>query len=138
MEAAVPQRSKPASPRRERGPRVPDNLQIVEDVIVPEQVAACPEAWRHIGDEVTELLDYEPARFFKRHIVRRKYVRRDHPFAAPVIAELNTLQERCIAAPGLLAAVVVGKFCDHLPLYRQERIFATRHDVHIPRQRVAR
>ena len=47
------------------------------------------------------------------------------------------MQERCIAAPGLIAAIVVGKFCDHLPLYRQEKIFATRHDVHIPRQTLA-
>ena len=67
-----------------------------------------------------------------------KYVRKDHPFAAPIIARLDTLRDRCIAAPGLLAAVIVGKYCDHLPLYRQEEIFATRHDVHIPRQRVTR
>jgi len=140
VEAAVPQRSAEASAphsRKKREPRTPDNLRIVEERIVPEPVKSNPDAWRLIGEERTELLDYQPAEFFKRHIVREKYVRKDHPFAAPIIARLDTMQERCIAAPGLVAAVVVGKFCDHLPLYRQEKIFATRHDVHIPRQTLA-
>ena len=39
---------------------------------------------------------------------------------------------------GLLAAVIVGKYRDHLPLYRQEQIYATRHRVRLPRQCVAR
>jgi len=127
----------PSPPRERRGPRVPDHLEVVEEIIEPELVKASPEAWRCIGEEVTEQLDYEPARFFKRRIVRRKYVRREQPFAAPIIAELQTLQERCIAAPGLIAAIIVGKYCDHLPLYRQEQIFATRHGVKIPRQTMA-
>jgi transposase len=136
--AEAPRRSTTASPPRERrGPRVPDHLPIVEEVVVPEPVKACPDAWRCIGEEVTEQLDYEPAHFFKRRIVRRKYARRDHPYAAPILAPLDTLQERCIAAPGLIAAVIVGKYCDHLPLYRQEQIFATRHGVQIPRQTLA-
>ena len=137
VEAEAPRRSTAASPPRERGPRVPAHLPVVEEVIDPEPVKACPEAWRCIGEEVTEQIDYEPARFFKRRIVRRKYARRDHPFAAPIIAPLHTLQDRCIATPGLIAAIVVAKFCDHLPLYRQEQIFATRHGVEIPRQTMA-
>jgi transposase len=135
--AEAPRRSTAPSPPRERGPRIPEHLPIVEEVIVPEPVKACPDAWRCIGEEVTEQLDYEPAHFFKRRIVRRKYARKDHPFAAPILAPLDTLQARCIAAPGLIAAVIVGKYCDHLPLYRQERIFATRHGVQIPRQTMA-
>ena len=135
--AEAPRRSTVPSPPRERGPRVPAHLPVVEEVIDPEPVRACPEAWRCIGEEVTEQLDYEPAHFFKRRIVRRKYARRDHPFAAPILAPLGTLQDRCIAAPGLIAAIVVGKYVDHLPLYRQEQIFATRHGVAIPRQTMA-
>jgi transposase len=133
-----PRRSTPASPPRDRGPRWPADLPVVEEVIDPEPVKGCPEAWRQIGEEVTELLDYEPARFFKRRIVRRKFVQREHPFAAPIIGKLHTLQDRCIAAPGLLAAIITGKYCDHLPLYRQQGIFATRHAICLPRQRVAR
>jgi transposase len=140
VEAEAPRRSTAASPppsEKRRGPRVPEHLPLIEEVIDPEPVKACPDAWRCIGEEVTEQLDYEPARFFKRRIVRRKYARKDHPFAAPLIAPLRTLQDRCIAAPGLIAAVIVGKFCDHLPLYRQQQIFATRHGAEIPRQTLA-
>ncbi len=48
------------------------------------------------------------------------------------------LLERGVAAPGLIAAIIVGKYCDHLPLYRQESIFKTRHNVQLPRQSLAR
>jgi transposase len=44
---------------------------------------------------------------------------------------------RRIAAPGLIATAIVAKYCDHLPCYRQEQIFATRHGVNIPRQTLA-
>jgi transposase len=132
--AEAPRRSTGQSPPRERGPRLPEHLPVVEEVIDPEPVKACPEAWRCIGEEVTEQLDFKPAEFFKRRLVRRKYVRREQPFAAPIIAPLCTLQDRCLAAPGLIAAIIVSKYCDHLPLYRQEQIFATRHGVKLPRQ----
>nr|WP_206171080.1 IS66 family transposase [Phragmitibacter flavus] len=124
--------------RSRREPRVPQNLPAEEEVIDPVEVTAEPEQWRQIGEEVTEQLDYQPAKFFRRRLIRRKYVRRDAPLLPPVIAPLNTLQERSIAAPGLLAQIIVGKYCDHLPLYRQEQIFARRHGVHIPRQSMAR
>lgn len=54
------------------------------------------------------------------------------------IAALNTLQKRSLAAPGLLAQIIVAKYCDHLPLYRQEQIYATRNGIVIPRQSTAR
>ena len=110
----APRRSMEASPpRRERKPRVPAQLPVVEEVIDPEPVKACPEVWRRIGEEVTGQIDYEPARFLRRRIVRPTYVRRDNPFAAPITAPLHTLQDRCIAAPGLLAQIITAKYCDH-------------------------
>ena len=50
----------------------------------------------------------------------------------------TSLLERSLPAPGLLAHILVSKYCDHLPLYRQERIYATRHGVELPRQTMAR
>jgi len=135
--AEAPQRSKDRLPPRSRGPRLPEHLPVVEEIIDPEPVKACREAWRCMGEEVTEQLDFEPARFFKRRLIRRKYVRRDQPFLAPMIAPLYTLQDRCLAAPGLVAALIVGKYVDHVPLYRWERIFETRHQVWLPRQTMA-
>lgn len=124
---------------KERLQRLPADLPVVEEIIEPKEVQQDPHPWRFIGVEVSEQLDYQPARFFRHRLVRNKYVRRDDKQAAPIIAELpQGLQERCIAAPGLLAQIIVGKYCDHLPLYRQESIFASRHDVHLPRQTMAR
>ncbi len=112
---------------------------MVEQIIEPPEVAAAPHQWRFIGAEVSEQLDYEPARFFRRLLVRRKYVQREDPLRPPVIAPLPpVLQERGLPAPGLLAAIIVGKYCDHLPLYRQEAVFASRHRVELPRATLAR
>src|SRR5512136_1122679 len=110
--AEEPRRSTVPSPPRERQPRLPEHLPVIEEVIDPAPVRACPEQWRCIGEEVSEQLDYEPARFLCRRLVRRKYVRRGDMDAVPVIAPLpESLQERCLAAPGLLAQILVGKYC---------------------------
>ncbi len=141
LEAELEKPSAPDRLPKERGPReprLPEHLPAVETIVDPDEVKADPAAWRCMGEEITEQLDYEPARFLRRRLIRRKYVRRDHPFQAPVIAPLHLLQERCVAAPGLLAAIIVGKYCDHLPLYRQEQIWRTRHHLDIPRQTMVR
>jgi transposase len=138
--APVPPEKKPApSPARKRVLRLPGNLPVVEEVIDPEPVKAQPEQWRCIGQEVSEQLDYEPGRFLKRRVVRRKYVHKTNPDCAPIIAALpERLLDRSLPAPGLLAHIVVGKYCDHLPLYRQEQIYQQRHGINLPRQSLAR
>jgi transposase len=138
--AVVPPEKEPSrSSRKERVPRLPENLPVVEEVIDPEPVKAQPEQWRCIGQEVSEQLDYEPGRFLRRRVVRRKYVHRTNPDYAPVIAALpERLLDRSLPAPGLLAHIVVGKYCDHLPLYRQEQIYQQRHGVNLPRQSLTR
>ena len=59
-------RAKPA-----RRPRLPAHLPVIEEVIDPGPVKADPQAWRCIGQEVTEQLDYTPGKFFRRHLIRR-------------------------------------------------------------------
>ena len=133
-----PEYSSPRA-RREHTPRLPENLPVVEEVLEPELVKSKPEAWRCIGQEVSEQLDYEPARFLRRRTIRRKYVHRTDPDRAPLIAPLpERLQDRSLAAPGLLAHILVSKYCDHLPLYRQEQIYRRRHQVALPRQTLSR
>jgi transposase len=135
----TPEKERSQSSRKERVARVPENLPVVEEVLDPEPVKAQPEAWRCIGQEVSEQLDYEPGRFLRRRLVRRKYVYKTNPDCAPVIAALpERLLDRSLPAPGLLAQIVVSKYCDHLPLYRQEQIYAQRHGVHLPRQSLSR
>jgi len=135
---AVEKTVEPVRQRKERSPRVPENLPVVEQVIEPQEVVEQPEQWRLIGQEVSEQLDYEPARFLRRRIVRKKYVHVTDPDRAPVLAALpEKLLERGVAGPGLLAHILVSKYCDHLPLYRQEQIFAQRHKINLSRQTLA-
>ena len=78
---------------------------------------ADPSQWRQIGEEVSEQPDYELGRFIRR----RTWVKRNDPDGVPVTAPLlPKLRDRSVMAPGLLAQVLVGKYVDHLPLYRQE------------------
>jgi transposase len=139
LEEATVKQSKPKTARGPRGKaRWPEDLPVVEEVIEPEEVKANPGDWRRIGEERSERLDFQPAHFFRQVTVRPKYVERGLPEAAPVIAEMpHCLQERGTAGPGLLAQILVAKYCDHLPLYRQEQIYHRRHGVWLPRQNLA-
>jgi transposase len=137
--APVPVAKTPPPARAENKPRLPEHLPVIEEVIDPDAVKAQPEAWRYIGQEVSEQLDYEPGRFLRRRLIRRKYVHKVDLDRPPVLAPLpQYLQERALVAPGLLAYVLVSKYCDHLPLYRQADIYARRHGVPLPRQTQAR
>ena len=136
--AEAPRRSTVPLPPRERRSRLPEHLPVIEEVIEPEPVKLAPQDWRRIGEEVSERLDYEPARFLRRRTVRPKYVQRGAVDAVPIVAPLpDSLLERSLVTPGLLAQIVVSKYCDHLPLYRQESIYWTRHQVWLPRQTMA-
>lgn len=127
------------TPHRAREPRLPEHLPVVEEIIEPEVVKAEPEAWRCIGEEVSEQLDYEPARFVRRRLIRRRYVHRTLREKPPVIADLpERLLDRSLPAPGLLAYILVSKYCDHIPLYRLEQIFKNRHGIRLSRQSMCR
>jgi transposase len=117
--------------------RTPDNLEVVREVIEPELVTAQPEQWRRIGQEVSRRLDYQPGKFFWQETVRPKYVRAGQRQLPPVIAPAPAqVADHSLAAPGLLAQLLIGKYCDHLPFYRQEQIFKQRHGVFISRQQM--
>jgi transposase len=85
---AAEKSSAPVRERKELAPRVPANLPVVEQVIEPQEVLKQPEQWRLIGLEVSDQLDYEPARFLCRRVVRKKYVHVSDPDRAPVIGPL--------------------------------------------------
>ena len=77
-----------------------------------------------MGEEVTEQIDFKRAEFFRKQVVRGKYLRIDNSTAPPIIAPLSPcLQERCIASPGLITEVIYNRFVLHLPYYRQVEIF---------------
>src|SRR6516165_8055374 len=114
-----------SQPKRKK---LPDHLPRQEVVHEPEHDGACTcpacgGAMARLGEDVTEVLDYIPGRFRVIRHVRPKYACRycDAITQAPGPA-LPTPRGR--AAPGMLAHLLVSKYTDHLPLYRQSQIYA--------------
>lgn len=122
------------SPPKTQRIRVPDNLEVVSEVIHPEIVQAEPGQWKQISQEVSRLLDCQPGKFFWQETIRPKYVRVDQKLLPPVIAPAPVrVADGIMAAPGLLAHLLVSKFADHLPFYRLQMMFSQRQGVFIAR-----
>ncbi len=98
---------------------IPAHFPRIDIIIEPEEDTT---GMKKIGEEITEELEYEPGKCHVNRYIRPKY-------ALPgdegvVIGLLPTRPiEKGIAGPGLLAHIVISKFVDHLPLYRQLQIF---------------
>ena len=126
-----------ASRRPSRRRPLPADLPRIETIHEPEgcDCATCGAALVKIGEHVSEKLDVEPMKFFVRRDVHPQYACRtcEVVVAAPVAP---SILDRGIAAPGLLAQVALHKYVDHLPLYRQEAIFA-RHGIELSRTTLA-
>lgn len=79
-----------------------------------------------VGKEVTEMLEYQPGELYVKQFVRPEYIKptSDGLNATRLIAPLPTTPlEKSIAGSSLLTHLLVSKFCDHLPVYRQLEIF---------------
>ena len=104
---------------------LPAHLPRIEHRHEPESCACgqCGQDLVLIGEDVSEQLDIEPARFFVHRHIRPQYACRACATvtAAPIPPAVI---DGGLAAVGLLAWVVVGKYLDHLPLYRLEGIAA--------------
>src|SRR5690554_2888435 len=106
--------------------KLPENLPVVEEIIEPEDLT---EDMVKMGEEITEILEYTPAQFFKHRIIRPKYVNKKTQEIK--IAELPSRPiEKCLAGNSVLTHILVSKYVDHLPLYRQQQIFK-RADIEI-------
>jgi transposase len=106
---------------------LPSHLPVEEVVIEPKEST---EGLKCIGQEITSTLDYVPAKLFVRKYIRNKYAMPDGQ--GILIGELPVRPiEKGIAEAGLLSNILVDKFVDHLPLYRQIERFK-REQVRIP------
>ncbi|HEX2548592.1 MAG TPA: IS66 family transposase [Gammaproteobacteria bacterium] len=109
-------------------PRVPR----VYDLTDEEKICQCGCELTYITDEKSEQLDYIPAKIFVIEYIKKKYACRKCEETIKT-AKMPALPiPRSIAAPGLLSHILVSKFQDGLPLYRQEKILK-RIDVDLPR-----
>ncbi len=119
-------KTKPKFTPHGRNP-LPEHLPRIEKLIEPD---CDTTGMKRIGEEVTEELDYEPGKLYVNRYVRPKYAHADGD--GVVIGTLPVRPiEKGIAGPGLLAHVVISKYVDHLPLYRQRKQFL-RHDIKLP------
>jgi transposase len=136
---AAPAQAEP-SPRKKNGhgrkalpaslPRKP----VLHDLTPQERL--CPECGTErvrIGEETREQLEYVPASLIALQHVRPKYACKACEGNVAIADRLPEPIEKGLPGPGLLAQVIVSKYADHLPLYRQERIFA-RQGVELSRQ----
>jgi len=111
---------------------LPDHLPVEEIVIEPEEDTTDMKC---IGKEVTDQLELIPAKLFIKRYIRPKYIKPQDDVDLAykgIIAELPVFPiEKGIAGPGLLAQIMIDKFVDHLPIYRQIERFK-REGIKIP------
>lgn len=135
-ESAKPSAAEQVVTRPVRRP-LPAHLRREVQTYSPPQ-KACPDCGgklKHLGEDVTEILEYVPERVKVIRQVRPKLACAGCDRIVQAPAPSRPL-ERSIAGPGLLAHVLVSKYSDHLPLYRQSEIYA-REGVELDRSTLA-
>ena len=121
----------------------PSDLPVERRIIdIPEEEKVCPETGMplvKIGEEVTTKLAHKPGSYYLKQIVRPKYALPAKASEGGIVtAELpESLLDRCQADESLLANILVKKYGDHLPLYRQSEIMA-REGIYISRQMLSK
>jgi len=125
-------------PSVERRPRaLPAHLprETVEHLPEVQCCPACGGGLKHLGDDVCEQLEYVPASFRVIRHVRPKLACAKCDAIVQAHAPPRPIPNG-MAGPGLLAHVLVSKYCDHLPLYRQSQIYG-RQGVELKRSTLA-
>ena len=143
QEASAAVEEEPETPPRAKGKghgrqRLPEDLPRTRiEYDIPEEEKTCPNGHERvrIGEDVSEQLDFTPASYFVIEHVRPVYACVAPDCDCGVIQASKPAQpiEKGLAGPGLLAHIITSKYCDHLPLHRQERIIA-RHGIHLSRK----
>ncbi|HEY4771432.1 MAG TPA: IS66 family transposase [Steroidobacteraceae bacterium] len=127
-EASLPIPPTPVAPAREKPVRRPLPAHLPREPLIhePSSTCTCPDcggSLRVLGEDVSEMLEFVPQHWKVLRHVRPKYSCADCQRIVQAAAPSRPI-ERGIAGPGLLAHVLVSKYCDHLPLYRQSQIYA--------------
>lgn len=132
-EASGPRRRR--GRRGERKVRIPEGTPTEERVIDPEEVKANPQAFKCIGEEVSRQLDVVANPYVLRITRRRKFKSKKDRKRPPLVAPVPPRPiEGSLAGPSLLADIVLKKYVEHLPLYRQEQILRQRYRIGLSRK----
>jgi transposase len=114
---------------------LPDYLPrevVVHDIPESEKICSCGEHLVRIGEEISEQLKYIPAQISVIQHLRPKYACKPCQENVKIAPMPILLLPKSIATPELVSHVIVSKYCDHLPLYRQEGIWK-RMEIDMPR-----
>lgn len=137
----VPEHTRQKPKRKPLPPDLP-RIEVIEDIDESEKICACGAELSRIGEEVCEKLDIIPAKIQVTRIIRPKYackscegVESDGP-TVKIAPPPPQIIPKGIASPGLVAHIAVSKYCDALPLYRQEKIFS-RYGIELTRSTMA-
>jgi transposase len=140
VEIAAHERRRPV---RKPLPSALPRVEVVLDIPQADKHCGCGQDLVRIGEEVSEKLDVMPPQLRVIRTIRPKYAchacegsaDESHP-AVRIAPAAPAIIEGGIATPGLLATIVTAKFCDAVPLYRQEKQFA-RFGVELSRKSMA-
>jgi transposase len=115
--------------RRPKPTDLPRRPEVIDLTEAEKVCTCCGSAKDRIGQTVNERLDYQPMAIFIRELIRPVYAcrsceaRGDNPQISKSALPREPIPKSNVEA-GLLAHIIVSKFCDHLPLHRQEAILA--------------
>jgi len=106
---------------------LPESLPREETHIYPENINS--ESWTELEPEITEVLERDPARWYVRRIIRHKYVLKDKSLVHDIKKQVITAPmpalpiAKSYAGATLLADIIINKYVNHLPFYRQIQMF---------------
>ena len=139
------QRAKKGQGGRRPLPANLPRIDIIHDLSPEEKICPCSAEMERIGEEISEKLRYTPAKFEVERHIRLKYacktcegVESEGIQPAVKIAPMpESILPKTIATVSLFTIIIINKFCDGLPFYRQEKIFM-RYDIPLTRSMMAR
>jgi transposase len=110
-------------PKRKPIPPEFERETIIHDLPLEQQLCSCGGKLHCIGEDMHEQLDYVPAKIKAILHIRKKYGCRDCETGITMAPAPKDFIPKSLAAPGILAHVILSKYEDHMPLYRQEKIW---------------
>ena len=121
------QSKKPTQPKRQKRIVIPDNLDIHTIIHEPPSITCdCGCQMTQIGQDVQDKLGFKPKQFYRERHVYPKYTCRNAQCNREKLIQAKTepqIIDKSVATPELLAHILISKYADHLPLYRQSLIY---------------
>jgi transposase len=117
----------PTKPKRQKRLVIPDNLDIHTIIHEPPSTTCeCGCQMTQIGQDVQDKLGFKPKQFYRERHVYPKYTCRNAQCHREKLVQAKTepqIIDKSVATPELLAHILISKYADHLPLYRQSLIY---------------